>query len=110
MVIPAITAATGAARRALRCRTEGIWHAITATIEGRNAVNFERERRLTLLNVPQALPPGTEVYDRRADGGIWVLRVPEAARVDSLPAGNSPVIRPSGRSLPSNRRMAARLE
>ena len=99
MAIPVLSAVTSVARRAVQCRTGGIWHAITSGIEGRNAVNFERERRVTLLSVPQALPSGTEFYDQRADGGSLVLRLPATPCVEVILVGNIPVIRPPTQSL-----------
>jgi hypothetical protein len=96
MVIPVLLTVTSAVGRAARCRTGGIWHAISAHIEGRNAVSFERERRVTLVRLSQALSPGTEVFDQRADGGTLLLRVPATKRVGSVLAGNLPAICPPG--------------
>jgi len=53
-----------------------IWQAVRAYIQGRQARLFERERQVTLLTVPQALPPGTRIVDRRADGSVLVIDVP----------------------------------
>jgi hypothetical protein len=69
--------AAGLARR----ETGGVWGAVRAYVEWRAARAFERERRATLLMVPQALPPGTLVYDRRADGSVLELRIPESAKI-----------------------------
>lgn len=110
MVIPGFSVVTSAARRAVRCRTGGMWHAISAQIEGRSAVKFERERRVTLLSVPRMLPSGTEVYDQRADGGTLVVRVPAAPGVVSVLAGKAPAIGPPGENLISNWRITARSE
>lgn len=68
--------AAGLARR----ETGGAWAAVQAYIERRAARAFERERRATLLTVPQVLPPGSRVYDRRADGSVLELRIPAPAR------------------------------
>ncbi len=65
MAIQGIGAAVGLAWSVTACKASGMWRAIRAHIEGRNAVNLERERRTTLLTVPSALPPGTEVYGPR---------------------------------------------
>jgi hypothetical protein len=110
MVIPGFSIMTNATRRAARFKTGGLWHAISAQIEGCSAVKFERERRVTLLSVPVALPPGTEVYDQRADGGTLVVRVPAAPGVVSVLAGDVPVIRSPGVNLTSNWRITARPE
>jgi hypothetical protein len=108
MVFPVLPALAGAARRAVRCRAAGIWLAISAQIEGRNAVSFERERRATLLSVPLALPPGTELYDKRPDGSALLLRVPATARIDSAATGDIPVICPPAKDLPDRRLLTAR--
>jgi hypothetical protein len=42
----------GLLRSTTRCRVGGMWQAVRAHIEGRNAVRFERERRATLLTRP----------------------------------------------------------
>lgn len=60
-------------------KTGTIAQAIGAYIQGRNAVRFERERRLTLLTLGLALPAGTEIHDERAGVGSLHLRL-------SLPA------------------------
>ncbi len=78
----------GIGAAAIACKASGIWRAIRAHIEGRNAVSLERERRTTLLTVPPALPPGTEVYDLRADGSLLQLRVPPVMRIDAIVGGN----------------------
>jgi hypothetical protein len=65
-----------------------MWRVIRAYIEGRNAVSLERERRTTLLTVPSALPPGTEVYDQRADGSLLQLRVPPTVHIDAILSAN----------------------
>jgi hypothetical protein len=88
MAIQGIGAVAGFARAAIACKTSGMWRAIRAHIEGRNAVSLERERRTTLLTVLPALPPGTEVYDLRADGSLLHLRVPLVMRIDAILGGN----------------------
>jgi hypothetical protein len=65
-----------------------IWQAVRAYIQGRQARLFERERRVTLLSVPQALPPGTRIVDRRADGSVLVIDVPPEFRAEAA-AGRS---------------------
>ncbi len=110
MVSPVLPALAGAARRAVRCRAVGLWHAISAQIEGRNAVSFERERRATLLSIPLALPPGTELYDKRPDGGTLLLRVPAAASIESVPAGNITVISPPDKGVDGSRCLTAQPE
>lgn len=77
----------GIGAAAIACKASGMWRAIRAHIEGRNAVSLERERRTTLLTVPPSLPPGTEVFDLRADGSLLQLRVPAVMRIDAIPAG-----------------------
>ena len=57
-------------------RAGGMWEAIQALVHGRQAKEFERERRATLLAVPSALTPGTRIVDRRADGSILIIEVP----------------------------------
>jgi hypothetical protein len=76
MVIAQIGAAIKMARFTARVRKGGMWLAIRAFIEGRNAVAVERERRATLLMVPPAQQPGTEIYDRRPDGSVLRVRIP----------------------------------
>jgi hypothetical protein len=66
-----------------------MWQVVRAHIEGRNAVSLERERRTTLLTVPVALPPGADIYDRRADGSVLQVRVLPIMRIDSLCSGNT---------------------
>jgi hypothetical protein len=61
-----------------------MWQALYAHIQGRNAVNFERERRTTLLIVPLALPPGTQIYDQRADGSVLQIRIPPTTRINVI--------------------------
>lgn len=61
----------------------GIWQAVRAYIQGRQARLFERERRATLLTVPQSLPPGTRVVDRRGDGSVLVIDVPPGLRAEA---------------------------
>lgn len=87
MAIPAMKAAVSFARSVLSCKASGIWEAIRIHIEGRNAVSLEQERRATLLAVPQALPPGAEVYDLRSDGSILQVRIPAAVRIDAILSG-----------------------
>jgi len=53
-----------------------MWQAIYAFVHGRQAKAFERERRATLLAVPQALAPGTRIVDRRADGSVLLIEIP----------------------------------
>lgn len=60
-----------------------IWRAVRAYIQGRQARLFERERRATLLTVPQALPPGTRIVDRRADGSVLVIDVPPGLHAEA---------------------------
>jgi hypothetical protein len=88
MAVQRIGAVVSFARSAIACRTSGMWRAIRAHIEGRNAVSLERERRTTLLAVPSALPPDAEVYDLRADGSLLQLRVPLVTRIDARLGGN----------------------
>ena len=88
MAIQGIGAVVGFARAAIACKTSGMWRAIRAHIEGRNAVSLERDRRTTLLTVPSALPPGAEVYDLRADGSLLQLRVPPVMRIDAILSSN----------------------
>jgi hypothetical protein len=76
-----IGAAFGLARLVIQSRLCGLWRAVLAFVEGRNAVTFERERRITLLAVSPALPPGTEIYDSRADGSVLRVRVPSACLI-----------------------------
>jgi hypothetical protein len=59
-----------------------VWQAVRAYIQGRQARLFERERRVTLVTVPQALPPGTRIVDRRADGSVLVIDVPQGLRAE----------------------------
>jgi hypothetical protein len=89
MAIQGIGAVVGLAWSAIMCRASGMWQAIRAYIEGRNAVNLEKERRITLLTVPLALPPGTEVCDLRADGSLLQLRVPPIMWLDATPGGHT---------------------
>jgi hypothetical protein len=53
-----------------------MWSTIRLWVTGKNAVAFERERRTTLLEVPQALHDGGRIYDRRADGSVLEITVP----------------------------------
>lgn len=84
MAIPLVGSAAHLAHSAIMCRIGGMWRAIRAHIDGRNAIRLERERRATLLMVPLALPPGAEVDDLRADGSVLRLRVPAAPMGASL--------------------------
>jgi hypothetical protein len=94
--------AAGLARRG-QC---GIWGAVQAYIERQAARVFERERRATLLTVPQTLPPGTLLYDRRADGSVLELRIAVPAQTSSdvkeasvdvtVPGSQAAHLRPSG--------------
>ncbi len=54
----------------------GMWLAVRAFIDGRNAVAFERERRATLLMVPPMQQAGTVIYDRRPDGSVLSIQIP----------------------------------
>ena len=87
MTLYGMGAAAGFARSVIACRASSMWRAIRAHIEGRNAVSLERERRTTLLTVPSALPPGTVVYDLRADGSLLQLRVPAEMRFGAIYSG-----------------------
>lgn len=62
-------------------KTSAIACAICAHIQGRNAVRFEQERRLTLLTVGSALPPGSEIRDERTGVGSLYLRLSSASYV-----------------------------
>jgi hypothetical protein len=89
MVIQGFRAAVGLARSAITCKVSGMGQAVRAYVEGRNVVNLERERRITLLTVPPALPPGAEVYDLRADGSVLQMRIQQSMRIDTVPAGDT---------------------
>lgn len=76
MIVTQIGAAIKMARFAARFKRGGMWRAIRAFIEGRNAVAFERERRATLLLVPPMQQAGTYIYDRRPDGSVLSIQIP----------------------------------
>ena len=85
----------------------GMWHAMCKWIEGRQARLFERERRATLELIPGALPPGTTITDRRADGSVLDVRIPPVLLMpymaDQLRADvhqEGPEMRSSGIPLP----------
>ena len=56
-------------------KSSGLWGVIHTCIEGKAARVFERERRTTLHRVAAHLQPGTELYDRRADGSVLYIRI-----------------------------------
>ncbi|MFE4628672.1 hypothetical protein [Streptomyces mirabilis] len=87
MVLGKIHTALTATTAALRGVSGGMWQAIRARIDGRNAVSFERERRTTLLTVPPALPTGARVYDKRADGSVLDISIPYPAHLDLMISG-----------------------
>ena len=74
--------------RKARASHGSIWQAVRVYIHGRQARLFERERRATLLAVPQALLPGTRIIDRRADGSELVIDIPPGLQGKDAP-GNS---------------------
>jgi hypothetical protein len=65
-----------AAVRAAGCRFGGMWATTHTYVTGRAARLFERERRHTYQTVPQTLPPGTRIYDRRSDGSVLEIHTP----------------------------------
>lgn len=67
--------------RALAGPWHGMCQVMRGWVEGRQARLFERERRATLRTVPQTVPLGTTIIDRRADGSILEVRVPALPRV-----------------------------
>ncbi|SNT58414.1 hypothetical protein SAMN05216252_14910 [Actinacidiphila glaucinigra] len=89
MVLGTLRTALAATGAAWRATTTGMWQTLRARIDGRNAVAFERERRATLLTVPAALPTGTRIHDRRADGSVLDIAVPAPTHID-LTIGQTP--------------------
>lgn len=79
MAIEGLLAAVVLARSVTTPGSGGIWQVIGAHIARRKTVAVERERRRTLLTVPSTLPPGTQIYDLRADGSVLLLSVPRTA-------------------------------
>jgi hypothetical protein len=61
-------------------RSGGMWQAVQVFVQGRQAKAFERERRATLLAVPQTLTPGMRIIDRRADGSVLIIEIPSVLR------------------------------
>jgi hypothetical protein len=76
MMFTQIGAAIKMACFAAKFKKSGLWLAVRAFIDGRNAVAFERERRATLLMVPPMQQAGTVIYDRRPDGSILSIQIP----------------------------------
>lgn len=76
MIITQIGAAIKMVRFAARFKKGGMWQAIRAFIDGRNAVAFERERRATLMMVPSIQQAGTDIYDQRPDGSVLRIQIP----------------------------------
>ena len=72
-----------AARSAWRM-AGGAWAAVNTYIEGRSARLFERERRETYKTVPHLFPPGTRIYDRRADGSVLEVSIPPTIHIDVI--------------------------
>ncbi|TDB92375.1 hypothetical protein [Actinomadura sp. 7K534] len=89
MAIQAVRAAAGLARSMITRKVGGLWQVLRAYVEGRNAVSFERERRTTLLTVSQVLPPGTCLYDQRADGGVLKMQIAPVTRIDLAVSGGT---------------------
>ena len=75
----AIMAVAVAVRHVAKGCFAGWWRVAFLHVAGRSAVNFERERRTTLRDLSAAVSPGTEIYDRRADGSVLTVRIDPCA-------------------------------
>lgn len=89
MAIQAMRAVAGLACSAVNRKAGGLWRVLSAVVEGRNAVNFERERRRTLLALLPALPAGTRLHDRRTDGGVLTIHGSPATHINVALSGNT---------------------
>jgi hypothetical protein len=57
-------------------------------VKGRAETAHEQERRATIVATVAALPPGSWLVDRRADGATLTIRIPP--RWSGDPAGGEP--------------------
>lgn len=64
----------GVARVAAR-RCSGVWHYLTARVQGRRAVELERMRNEATMVVLSLLKPGTDFYESEAGGRTRLIRL-----------------------------------
>ena len=78
MMPPGLCFAIGIPRRCA-----GIWQFLNSWINGRTAVQLERERNRATADVIQLLPPGSDFFESESAGRTRVIRMPEIATRDT---------------------------
>ncbi len=88
MLVKAL-APVSVAARSVGASLGGMWQAVRAYVQGRQARLFERERRATLQIIPQTLLPGIRIYDRRADGSVLEVHIPPPTQMKVAVEGHA---------------------
>lgn len=76
----------------------GLWDYLTARVQGRTAVELERERNHGTTEMIKALPPGAELLENEPNGRSRMIRTPHPSEplppITHLPVIHLPVIHP----------------